>query len=1025
MAQLKISKWAIQNPIPVTVLFVGLLLAGIACFQSLPIKLLPNTELPIINVTVTQSGAAPSEMERQITRPMENALSAVAGVKHIDSTVTLGQSNTTIQFEVGTNLQKSLDEVRSTVDKTRVILPQGIDPPTVSRVDFDSTPIMTYAVTAPDKTPAELSWFIDDTVSRALQGGKDVAQVTRVGGVEREINVILDPERMQALGVTAPQINSAIAAANLDDTGGRAAIGTTEQTIRVLGSGQTVEAVRNLSIPLSSNRFVKLGDLAEVHLGAEEERSFARLDGRPVVGFQVQKTKDGSDVTAERSIHVAMEKLQKTYPTISFTQVLSTAKQTRASYESTSHVLIEGMILAAIVVFIFLRDWRATLIASVAMPLSLVPTFAVMALLHFSLNGLTLLALTLVIGILVDDAIVEIENIEKRIEAGMSPYVASITGADAIGLAVVATTATIVAVFAPVSFMGGVSGMFFREFGLTVAAAVFMSLLVARLVTPLMAAYFLKPKKHPAGLAPMPKFYAGMLDWALKHKFVSLLIGFAAVILALVLAGTRPLGFQPTDDSGYFYVHLQMAPGTTPASLDQVVSKATGNIMSQADAEHVFASVDSTASNAATLTVVLKDKRHLHTQEFMKAVRPSLTAIPDVQVSTQTGFGTADVAITLTSDDPSALAKAQRELMTQMAGLHEISGVRPSPMPSGAELVIRPNMDEAARLGVSAQTLASVLRVATIGDIDAQVAKFSIGEQRVPIRVRLPLSARSDLTSIGNLQVTTASGETTPLSSLASMSFEAGPGQIVRHDRRRQATVEADLEASSVGVAFNAIHALPFFKALPAGVEEAVSGTQEQTAEAFAGFVWALAAGVFLIFAVMILLFRSFFKPMTIVSALPLVILGAFAALTIANLPITLPVLIGLLMLFGLAGKNSILLVDFIIEQEMAGVPRREAIYEACRERARPIIMTTLAMIAGMVPTALGIGEGSAFRQPMSLAVIGGLITSTILSLLLIPVAYEIVDNFEQWVKRPLGKLVTKKQPGDDAHIDDTGITLE
>jgi len=617
MAQLKISKWAILNPIPVTVLFVGLLIAGVASFMGMPIKLLPNTDMPIVSVTVTQSGAAPSEMEKQITRPIENALSSVAGVKHMDSVVTQGMSTTTLQFELGTDLQKSVDSVRSMVDKTRVILPQGIDPPTVNRVDFDSAPILTYAVSAPDLSAADLSWFIDDTVSRTLQGGKDVAQVTRVGGVEREINVILDPQRMLALGVTAPQINSAIAAANLDDTGGRSTIGATEQTIRVLGSGQTIDMVRDLSVPLAAGRFVKLGDLATVQMGSADERSFARLDGRPVVGFQVQKSREGSDVTAERSIHAAVAKLKQQYPTYQFTEVLSTAKQTRESYESTTHVLIEGMVLAAIVVLLFLRDWRATVIAAIAMPLSLIPTFAVMALLHFSLNGLTLLALTLVIGILVDDAIVEIENIEKRIEAGMSPYKASITGADAIGLAVVATTAAIVAVFAPVSFMGGVSGMFFREFGLTVAASVVMSLLVARLVTPLMAAYFLKPKKHAGHLPPLPKYYSGVLLWALDHRWLSMLIGLAALAGAVVLAGSRPVGFQPTDDAGYFYVNLQAAPGTTPGAM--VVSEATRKILTMPDAEHVFASVGGGGDDSqAILTVVLKEKRSLQTNGFMR-----------------------------------------------------------------------------------------------------------------------------------------------------------------------------------------------------------------------------------------------------------------------------------------------------------------------------------------------------------------------------------------------------------------------
>lgn len=1023
----KISAWAIRNPIPVAVLFIGLLIAGLGAFSGLPIKLLPDTNLPIITVTVTQQGAAAEQMEKQITRPLENALSSVANVKHMDSTVVQGASTTVIQFDLGIDVQKALDDVRSTVDRTRVNLPSGIDPPTVERLDLDQTPIMTYAVSAPGLSAGELSWFIDDTVSRSLQGAQDVAQVTRVGGVEREINVILDPQRMEALGVTAPQISQILAQSSLDDTGGRSTIGHSEQNIRVLGAGQSVDALKRMTIPLGSGRFAVLGDIATVEMGSEDQRSFARLDGRPVVGFQVEKSLKGSDVTAEASIHAAVAKLRQQYPNYAFTEILSTAKQTRASFESTLHVLIEGMVLAAIVVFVFLKDWRATTIAAIAMPLSLIPTFAMMAWLNFSLNGLTLLALTLVIGILVDDAIVEIENIEKRIEAGLSPYKASIVGADAIGLAVVATTLTIVAVFAPVSFMGGIIGQFFREFGLTVATAVLVSLLVARLVTPLLAAYFLKPKKHPAGLAKMPKPYAAVLNWSLKHKWVTVIVGFAALFGALALAGTRPVGFQPTDDSGYFYINLISAPGTTASEMDANVARATRIILANPSAERVFATVGSGGDpSTALLTVVLKDKRTMNTTLFMQAVRPSLQALPDVQVSTQTGFGAPDVTIALTSDDPDQLARAQQALMIQMAGLKEISGVRPSPLPSGADLVIRPRTDEAGRLNVNAQTLASVLRIATIGDIDAQVAKFSQGEQRIPIRVRLPLDARSNLDAIRQLHVTTLNGKTTPLASVADVGFAAGPGQIIRHDRRRQASIQADLQAGmTTGQAYAAVHALPAFEHMPQGVTEAVAGDQEQQTEAVGGFVWALGAGIFLIYAVMVVLFKSFIKPFAIISALPLVLLGTFAALTAASLPITLPVLIGILMLFGLAGKNSILLVEFVVEQERAGVERWHAIMEACRERSRPIIMTTLAMIAGMVPTALGIGEGSAFRQPMSIAVIGGLVSSTLLSLLLIPVVYEIVDDFEKWLLKCLSGLITEKRPDDDAPVGRASITME
>jgi HAE1 family hydrophobic/amphiphilic exporter-1 len=1017
MSGFRVSAWSIRNPIPVTVLFIGLLIAGVAAFGSLPIKLLPNTSIPLVSVSVTQSGAAAAEMENQVARPLESAVASVAGVKHINSTVVQGAATISIEFELGTDLQKAVDDVRSAVDRARVLLPQGIDPPTVQRVDFDSAPVLTYAVSAPEMTAPQLSWFIDDTVSRALQGGRDVAQVTRIGGVDQEINVILDPARMAALGVTAPQINSVLAQVSLDDSGGRAALDGGEQTIRVLGAAANVEQIQTLSLPLADGRFVALADVATVEQGAEEERSFARLDGRPVAGFQVMKSTSGSDVTAERSVHQAIAKLQAAHPGVIFTEVMSTAKQTRGSFDSTLHVLIEGMVLAAIVVFAFLKEWRATLIAAIAMPLSLIPTFAAMALLGFSLNGLTLLALTLVIGILVDDAIVEIENIEKRIEGGMTPYRASLVGADAIGLAVVATTGAIVAVFTPVSFMGGVAGQFFREFGLTVAVAVAFSLLVARLVTPVLTAYFLKRKDKPHVVETMPGAYRRVLDWALGHRWLTALLGALAVVAAMGLAATRPIGFQPTDDSGFFYVTLTAAPGGDTPSMQAAVDQASAILLRQPETERVLGVAAD--GGKATLTVVLKDERERTTDAFIRAARPLLRTLPDVRVATQTGFAGADVIVTLTGDDPAALARTQTQLMQEMAGLPQISGARPAPSAAGVELVIRPKPQEAARLGVSAQALASVLRVATLGDIDAIVAKFSQGEHRIPIRVRLPREARADLDQLGDLRVPTRDGKSTPLSSVADLRFEPGPGEIVRQDRRRRVSVEADLEGVTAGQAFAAIHALPVFKRLPPGVREVAAGDQEQTAEALSGFVWAIFAGVFLIYGVMVLLFRSFFKPITILTALPLVALGAFAALTLADMPVTLPVLIGLLMLLGLAGKNSILLVEFIIERERAGESRFQAIHDACRERARPIVMTTLAMIAGMAPTALGLGEGAAFRQPMSIAVIGGLVSSTILSLVLVPSAYEIIDDLELWLKQRLRRLVTAKSPGDDDPIPD------
>ena len=1039
---IRISAWSIRNPIPVAILFVALTLGGLIAYSTLPIKHFPNISFPVVSVSVAQSGAAPSEMETQITRPIEDAISGVTNVKNIASNVSLGVSSTTIEFELGSDMQKATDDVRSAVERTRVLLPPSIDPPTVQRIDIDGAPILTYAVASDKMSPTELSWFVDNVVGRALQSQSGVAQVGRVGGVDREINVTLSPDRMRALGVTAPQVNVALAQFNADQAGGRANIGGQEQTVRVLGQAQTVDQLREVTIP-AAGRYVRLMDVAEVGDGAGESRGFARLDNRPAVAFSVNKTRDASDVTVEKKVLAGIDALAKAHPEVRFTPVVSTVEQTRETYNATVHVLIEGMLLAALVVFLFLRNWRATLISAAAMPLSLIPTFLAISLMGFSLNMITLLSLTLVIGILVDDAIVEVENIEKRIERGATPYRAALIGADSIGLAVIATTASIVVVFTPVSFMPGIPGQFFKEFGLTVAVAVIFSLIVARLLTPVMAAYFLKAGGTPKDAKPLGGFYGKSLDWALKHPWVSSTFGgflfFATVAFVVVGAamGFVPVGFQPVENPGYFYLNVEGPPGADRADMERVITDTTRLLKAQPDVERVFAQVGGASAGggfgeaagadlrSGNVTVILKQKRAHTTDQVKNLLRPQLRSIRDVRVTTLSGFGQADVEIVLSGADGALLAKTQTELQRQMHDVKAVTDPRPAPPPSAPEIVVRPRPDEAARLGVTAQALAAVLRVATIGDIDANIAKFSEGERRIPIRVRLPESARSDLDTVRNLGVPTASGGVTTLESVADVAFQAGPGRIVRYQRERRASVQADLaDGGSLGTALQDIHRLPVMKKLPEGVREAQIGNAEALQQVIGGFIWAIFAGVALIFGVLVLLFRSFFKPAIILAALPLTLVGAVTAITVARLEIDMPVFIGLLMLMGIAAKNSILLVEFAIEDERAGQTQWQAIHNACRERARPIVMTTVAMIAGMLPTALGLGRGSEFRQPMAVAVIGGLISSTILSLVLVPVIYLIVDRFEQAVVPRLGRLVTRKSPGDDAPIRDGEETL-
>jgi len=1020
--ELRISGWAIRNPIPVVVLFIALILAGLVSYTALPIKNYPNLSFPAVMVTVTRNGAAPSEMESQVSRPLEDALSGLTNIETMQSTDTQGSSTTVVQFHLDEDLQKAVDEVRSKVDETRAIMPSDIDPPLIDRIEFEDQPIITYAVSAPALSASDLSWYIDDTVARTLQAQPGVGKVGRVGGVDREINVVLDPTRLAAQGITAAQVNSAVAQASVDAPGGRITIGGREQTLRVLGAAVTVDQIRNLLIPVAGGKFVRLSDVADVGDGSAEVRSFALLNGAPVVGFQVTKTKPASEVSTEDGVDAAVAKLNRDHPGITIHKIVSFVDNTRASFSATLHTLLEGMALAALVVWLFLRDWRATAVTAVAMPASLIPTFAFMRLVGFSLNVVTLLGLTLVIGILVDDAIVEIENIAKRVSAGMRPYEAAIEGADQIGLAVVATTFAIAAVFFPVAFMPGIPGQFFREFGLTVTIAVLFSLVVARLLTPLLAAYFLAPKA-PRPRTPLPAFYTRTLTWALDHRIIALIVGGVVFVASLFLLVPLPKGVQPEGNPNYYYVNVEGPPGATVADMRKLIDKVDNLIARQPETKAVFAQVGGTGGGGGgvvslgggvtqgAVVAVLDPHRKAKVSQIRDRLRPLLRQIPDTRLTFDTsGFGSAGVRIILTSETGEGLEAASLELQREMRNIPGVADPRPDTPPGGAEVVIRPKPDEAARLGVSSEVIALAARIATVGDIDANVSKLDVGERRIPIRVRLPMEDRANLAVIRNLRLPTASGGVTTLDSVADITYQAGPVEIDRFDRKRNITSLADLTGDTqLGDVLPKIQALPIMHHLPPGVGQASQGQERAIVQLLVGFIIALVSGIGLVYAVMVLLFRSFFKPFVILSALPTAIGGGLVAMLAFNAPLSIPSAIGFLMLMGLAAKNSILLVEYAIEREREGKTQREALFEACRERARPIVMTTLAMQAGMLPTALALGNGSEFRQPMAIAVIGGLMTSTILSLVLVPVVYEFVDDFERWLTPMMARLVTPR----------------
>jgi HAE1 family hydrophobic/amphiphilic exporter-1 len=1019
----RVSSWAIKNPIPVVVAFTLMTIAGMFAYTKLPIKQFPNIAFPAIIVSVVQDGAAASEMESQVTRLVENSVASIPNIEEMSSTVQLGVSSTVIQFAIGTDLQKAKDDVRSRVDQIRVDLPTGIEPPRVEALDFTGGVLMTFAVSAPNMSPTDLSWFIDDTIGRTLQAVKGVGQVQRVGGVDREINVTLDPVRMAAIGVTAAQVNNALRTYYRNYGGGRAEVGGAETTTRVIGETITVDGLSNLTIPLLNGSFVKLRDIADVGDGAQEARGFARLNGRPVAGFNISKVDTASEVDVENGVYAGIQKLEAANPGLKVTKIFSISDDTRKNFLATQEVLIEGMLLAALVVFLFLRDWRSTLIAAAAMPLSLIPTFAIIAALGFSLNVVTLLALTLVIGILVDDAIVEIENIQKRTLAGYTPFRAAVEGADAIGLAVVATTAAIAVVFLPTSFMGGIPGQFFIEFGITVAVAVVFSLGVARFVTPLMAAYFLKSVKHHKDVRTLPAFYEKTLAWALHHRIIASFFGGLSFFGAIAVVAVLPKGFIPTEDPGFIQFQIDAPAGTTYTDMDRAAGQLNALLHDQPDVQDVFIEVGSTSANgdltSGSATLVMTEDHKIHTEDLKQRIRSQLNQIPDVRVTALLsggGPGGADVDIILSSENVEALEKAQNSLLQEMKSMPSVRNPRLFPLPPGPELIIRPRTEAASRLNVGTDAIAQVARIATTGDIEANTPKFSEGKRRLPIRVRLPDEVKTNLDKLKELRVPTRDGSSTTLGAVADISFEQGPSKITRYARERRASVQADLAPGKAsGEAGEAVDNSKTIKNLPADVKRARIGNDQAQAEMFGGIVVALMAGVALIYSVMVLLFRSLFKPITILASLPLSFSGAFLALLIAGKEISMPVMIGCVLLLGIAAKNAILLVEFVIEAQHRGKNTYDALFEACRERARPIVMTTVAMSAGMLPTALGLGDGAGFRQPMAIAVIGGLISSTVLSLVLVPVVYSFVDGFERWLNPKAARLATPLTEDDRA----------
>jgi len=1013
---MNLSAWCIRNPTPAILLFMLLTLVGTQGFQRMPVQNFPDIDLPTVMITAALPGAAPVQLETEVARRIENAVATISGVRRIYARVQDGAAMITVEFRVEKPTQEAVNDVRDAISRIRADLPGDLREPVITRMEITGAPILTYTVASDRLDEEALSWFVDDRVTRAMLAVPGVGRVARVGGVDREVRVELDPARLLALGATAAEISRQLRAVQQEASGGRVDLGGAEQTVRTLATAASAEELAQMQLTLANGRRIRLADVATVTDTVTERRSVALLDGRPVVGFEITRSRGAGELAVAAGVHAAVEQLRAAHAGVSFTEAFNFVDPVQENYDGSMRLLYEGALLVILVIWIFLRDWRATLVAATALPLSIIPTFGVMWLMGFSINVVTLLALSLVIGILVDDAIVETENMSRHLRMGKTPQQAARDSANELWLAVIATTSTLIAVFLPTAFMGGVPGKFFVQFGWTAAIASFFSLAVARMLIPMMGAHLLRAPRKQHGAPRWLGVYLGLAGWCLRHRALTVLAAAVFFVGSLALVPLLPTGFIPPDDLSQTQVHVELAPGSTFAQTLAKAERAREIVAAHPHVRLVYTTVGGGATGAdpfmpgglpevrkATLTINLSprsERRGIRKQQVEGELREALAALPGVRIAVGLGHSAERYVLVLAGQDGRVLAEHARVVEQELRTLPGIGAVTSSATLTRPELVVRPDLARAADLGVTTAAIADTLRIATAGDYSHALARLNVGERQVPVVVRLPADARTDLDLLARLHVPGARGPVM-LGSVATLSVESGPALISRYDRQRNINFDIELNQQPLGEVEARALALPSLQNLPPGVVQTTVGDADAMNELFASFGLAMATGVLCIYFVLVLLFRSFVQPGTILVALVLSVPGAFLALYLAGKAISMPSMIGLIMLMGIAAKNSILLVDYIIiARRDHGLDRIESVLDACRKRARPIIMTTLAMSAGMLPVAIGLGVDPSFRSPMAIVVIGGLITSTFLSLLVIPVVYSLVDDAQHALRR-------------------------
>jgi HAE1 family hydrophobic/amphiphilic exporter-1 len=1018
----------IQRPILTLMLTLSLLVFGVLGYRQLGVDQMPNMEFPVVTVTAQLEGAAPEVMEEDVTEVLEEHLNTIGGLRSLRSTTFHGASTVVAEFELERDLDQATQDVRDKVARARWELPKELEPPVVEKINFANRPILWLPLNS-DRPAVEVTEYLKYTVKPYLETIDGVASTELFGRRERAIRIWLDGEALRARGLSAGDVIEAVRRQHLERPGGRVESRQLEYSLKTAAEFETVEELADLIIAHEGGADVRLRDVARVEDGAEDLRFLARFNGARGAGIGILKQSQANTVAIADEVRARVESLKEFLPAgmtlPEWEQIMDFSQSIRESVAETQFALLFGSLLATLVVLLFLRRLRPTLVVAAAIPLSIVASFGVMWLADATLNIMTLLALALAVGVVIDDAIVVLENIERHRAMGQPPYEAASSGTKEIAFAATAATLSIAAVFLPAVFVKGLVGSFLGEFGITVAAAVLFSLFVALTLTPMLAARMPAPveRRHGSfyqrlerGQEWLEQRYRKLLDWSLGHRGAVLGIAAASFLVAVAFAARLGAEFFPPSDEGRLFVIMETPPGTSLAGTLDRIGNAEAWMLSQPEVHGLFAGVGVSgpegpgAVNNAVMVAVLhpREERRRRAQEIMAAAREALGNIPglDSRVFDPSQFmgggGAGELEFDIRGNVALAELDALSDLMIrdleQRPGFVDLGKTLKLGLP---EVRVIPDRMKAAALGVDAEAIATVVQ-ASIGGID--IAKFKDAGHRYDIRMRLEEEERSDPEAIGRLYVRSARGDVVELRNLVRVETGAAPSKITRRDRMRSVTVAANLEGVPVGAAIEQVRALGE-RILPESVTLSFSGSAEAFLESIRQFALAMGLAILVIYMVLAAQFESLLHPLTVMLALPLSMVGALGALLAAGMTLNLFSLIGIILLFGLVTKNSILLVDFANHLRREGLDKVEAMRRAAPIRMRPVLMTAFSMIFGVLPAALGVGPGSESRQPMAVATAAGMFSSALLTLLVVPVFYLVLDDVAEQLRRRWRRL--------------------